>query len=333
MALSPARRYFTSKWFWAGVALALLIFLPNLIWLVRHDFISYKFLQHIHARDVGEGRAEGFLRYQFLVCANLFAAPVWLIGLYCIPARPPLSHDRVDVSRSAGGVLDRQGPLLLRCRSLPSADRDGRRHLRTLADAHPPMDATHSRSRLLRGPALCWWLLLCRLGSASPRAARCATSRSNTARICARKSAGTRLVKAVAAVRDSLPADQQANLGILVGNYGEQGAIEMFGPAYHLPPPISMTNSAWLRGYPIAAAYDAHRHWVFAGMGQTATSRPAALPATLPTLPASGTKRASITRTFMSAVRRASPGRCSGKTTNDSAESPDRGRTPSSGIY
>jgi len=24
----------------------------------------------------------------------------------------------------------------------------------------------------------------------------------------------------------------------------------MFGPAYHLPPPISTTNSAWLRGYP-----------------------------------------------------------------------------------
>ena len=24
----------------------------------------------------------------------------------------------------------------------------------------------------------------------------------------------------------------------------------MLGPAYHLPPPISRTNSAWLRGYP-----------------------------------------------------------------------------------
>jgi hypothetical protein len=39
-------------------------------------------------------------------------------------------------------------------------------------------------------------------------------------------------------------------VGVLVGNYGEQGAIEMLGPAYHLPAPISMTNSAWLRGYP-----------------------------------------------------------------------------------
>ena len=26
--------------------------------------------------------------------------------------------------------------------------------------------------------------------------------------------------------------------------------MEILGPAYHLPMPISMTNSAWLRGYP-----------------------------------------------------------------------------------
>ena len=58
------------------------------------------------------------------------------------------------------------------------------------------------------------------------------------------------LVRTVAGIRDSLPREQQAHLGITVGNYGEQGAIEMLGPAYHLPPPISTTNSAWLRGYP-----------------------------------------------------------------------------------
>ena len=58
------------------------------------------------------------------------------------------------------------------------------------------------------------------------------------------------LVETVAGIRDSLPPDQQAGLGITVGNYGEQGAIEILGPAYHLPPPISTTNSAWLRGYP-----------------------------------------------------------------------------------
>lgn len=54
----------------------------------------------------------------------------------------------------------------------------------------------------------------------------------------------------VAGIRDRLTPQQQASLGIVVGNYGEAGAIEMLGPQYHLPPPISLTNSAWLRGYP-----------------------------------------------------------------------------------
>jgi hypothetical protein len=58
------------------------------------------------------------------------------------------------------------------------------------------------------------------------------------------------LVKAVAGVRDSLPAEERASVGVLVGNYGEAGAIEILGPAYQLPRPISLTNSAWLRGYP-----------------------------------------------------------------------------------
>jgi hypothetical protein len=58
------------------------------------------------------------------------------------------------------------------------------------------------------------------------------------------------LVATVAGIRDSLPPEQRASAGILVGNYGEQGAIEILGAPYGLPVPISMTNSAWLRGYP-----------------------------------------------------------------------------------
>ncbi len=76
VVLSQARRYLRSGWFWAGIALALLIFLPNFLWLVHHDFISYHFLQHIHERDVGEGRAEGFLRDQILHLHQCLRRPV-----------------------------------------------------------------------------------------------------------------------------------------------------------------------------------------------------------------------------------------------------------------
>jgi hypothetical protein len=56
---------------------------------------------------------------------------------------------------------------------------------------------------------------------------------------------------AVAGIRDSLPPPQRNNVSVFVENYGEQAAIETLGPPYHLPAPISGTNSAWLRGYPV----------------------------------------------------------------------------------
>ena len=38
-------------------------------------------------------------------------------------------------------------------------------------------------------------------------------------------------------------------MAILTGNYGETGAIDLYGPAYGLPQAISGTNTAWYRGY------------------------------------------------------------------------------------
>ncbi|HUM71795.1 MAG TPA: hypothetical protein PLK31_23455, partial [Chloroflexota bacterium] len=47
----------------------------------------------------------------------------------------------------------------------------------------------------------------------------------------------------------SLPAEQQANTAVLAGNYGEAGALDLYGPEFGLPPVISGSNSLWARGY------------------------------------------------------------------------------------
>ena len=57
------------------------------------------------------------------------------------------------------------------------------------------------------------------------------------------------LAQTVAKIRDSLPAQERTHLGILAGNYGEAGAIDLYGPRYGLPAAISGINSFWLRGY------------------------------------------------------------------------------------
>jgi len=80
VVLTDARRYLKSKWLWYGVALSILIFLPNLIWQARNQFISLEFLQTIHARDVRIGRARDFLPGQLKIM--LLGIFVFLAGLH-----------------------------------------------------------------------------------------------------------------------------------------------------------------------------------------------------------------------------------------------------------
>ncbi len=56
------------------------------------------------------------------------------------------------------------------------------------------------------------------------------------------------LVREVARIYEALPASERAHVGIYCANYGEAGAIDLYGPAYGLPPAISGINSYWARG-------------------------------------------------------------------------------------
>jgi hypothetical protein len=58
------------------------------------------------------------------------------------------------------------------------------------------------------------------------------------------------LVEQVAQAYDALPADERARTAILTENYGELGAVNLYGPAHGLPEGISGVNSAWWYGYP-----------------------------------------------------------------------------------
>lgn len=54
----------------------------------------------------------------------------------------------------------------------------------------------------------------------------------------------------VAAAYHSIPADRRADAGIYATNYGEAGAIDLFGPARGLPPAWSGHNGYGLWGPP-----------------------------------------------------------------------------------
>ena len=77
---SQTRKQLKSPWLWAGVTIAIIIFLPNLIWQIQHNFISLEFQKSIHERDISIGRANGYFTDQLLM-ANPFMLPFWISGL------------------------------------------------------------------------------------------------------------------------------------------------------------------------------------------------------------------------------------------------------------
>jgi len=249
LVLTQARRFLRSGWFWGGMALAFVICLPNLVWQVRHDFISYHFLHHIHARDVGEGRAEGFLYQQFRICTNLFAVPLWIGGLICFFRNPryrmlawmyviPLAL--FAVSKARFYYLGAAYPMLIAMGAVA-----GERWAATLSRGwRRTVEGVFFTGLAAYG--LLFGAMIIPVASSGPLREFALKNNGDM-----REQIGwDDLVKAVAGVRDSLPAEQREGARVLVGNYGEGGAIEILGPAHHLPPPISLTNSAWLRGYP-----------------------------------------------------------------------------------
>ena len=249
LLFTPSRRHFASPWFWAGVGIATVFFLPNILWLIHHDFISYRFLQHIHARDVGEGRAEGYWKYQFLIDVNPIAAPVWIIGLIAF----------LRDSRYRALAFMYLVPVLFFW-----IDK-GRFYY--VAEAYPvllAMGAAVITGWLAAQPVWArrtiiavYFVGLSAFGAfAAARVVPFASS--GPLRAYALENNGDlreeigwdELVRTVGAIRDSLPTEERSHLGITTGNYGEYGAIEILGPTYGLPAPIGTTNSEWLRGYP-----------------------------------------------------------------------------------
>jgi Dolichyl-phosphate-mannose-protein mannosyltransferase len=248
--LTDARRFLKSKWLWYGTALSVLIFLPNLVWQAQHQFISLDFLKHIHARDVRIGRTKNFLPDQLNM--TLLALPLWLAGLfYCFfssKARPfralgwmyvlPLVF--FVVAKGRGYYLGAAYPMLYAAGSVwgeqwVSGLRQGwRLTLRAALWVALWADIAIVFALMLPVAPINsgWWKVSSKIQGDFVE-----------------EIGWPELVQTVAQIRDALPAEDRARMGILAGNYGEAGAINLYGGQYGLPPAISGINSFWERSY------------------------------------------------------------------------------------
>lgn len=247
-----ARHFLRSGWLWLGVGISVLLFLPNLIWQAQHHFISLDFLSHLHARDLRQGRYKGFYRGQLWVAVNSVTVPLAVLGLWFYLVRQEARRYRLlgwtfaisfVLFAVAGSRSYYTTPLY------PVLIAGGSVLLGILLGGLRP-----AWSRLVFGLQ---WVAIAVGGIGfvllvTPVAPIGSGLWKVTSQIHDqfREEIGwPDLARAVAAVYNSLLPEERERTGILTGNYGEGGALNLYGPGLGLPHAMSLTNSFWYRGY------------------------------------------------------------------------------------
>jgi len=250
--LTGYRRHLKSPWLWGGVGISLLIFLPNLIWQIQHKFVSLEFLFDIHARDIAIGRTEGFLPEQFVVCANLFTIPFWVGGLYFYLFKPegkpyrPLGWMYVIpfvlffVTQGRSYYLAPAYPMLIAAGVVVWEN-----WLSRLSGNRSRLVVSATWIGLFLGTTIGIVLML----PVAPINSGLWNVVGEVHDNFVEEIGWTEMTESVADIYSGLPVEEQSRTGILTANYGEAGAINLYGPAFGLPEAISGVNSYWSRGY------------------------------------------------------------------------------------
>jgi Dolichyl-phosphate-mannose-protein mannosyltransferase len=251
--LTPARRLLRSPWLWCGAAVALLIMLPNIVWQMHHHFVSLEWLKSVHARDIRWGWTDYFLPNQLWKCTNIVTVPLWCAGLWYLFAVPDGKRYRMlgwmyvipllalFVARGRDYYLAPAYPMLLAAGAVWSERWVSSLRPRSALIVRRITWRTLGVAGLLAAAVT---LPIAPLNSAWWRLADGMNGGNFNMQI-----GWPELVETVAKIRDSLPAEERARLGILAGDEGEAGAVNLYGQAYGLPRAISGMNSNWLRGY------------------------------------------------------------------------------------
>ncbi|HEY1976110.1 MAG TPA: glycosyltransferase family 39 protein [Candidatus Baltobacteraceae bacterium] len=262
LLLTPARRIVKTPWFAAGVAAAVAIALPSFVWQSAH---GWPFLEMIHNQQQTEVVIHSPLGYvvQQILITNPILAAIWIFGLVYAFVRPELrwigwTYVVLIACMIAGHARNYYPgdvyPLLIACGALAIE--------RTAA-------LTRFRTAIVTAVAVISMLTLpfvfpvmaeAQLAAAIETGQRLVSLHLNTTRndespitqIFADMHGWPQLTATVARVYDALPPDQRARAAILARNFGEAGAIDVYGKAYGLPPALSGQNNYWIwgpRGY------------------------------------------------------------------------------------
>jgi hypothetical protein len=261
LILTSHRKQLTLKWFWLGALMAFILFLPHIIWEIRYGFPTLEFMHNATQMKNTPTTFYEFFTGQ-LRDLNYMNAPLWLLGLYFF-----FFHKDGKQYRTCGWMYVVIFAIMV----------VGNAKVYYLSPIYPLLLAGGSVfiERFLHKHSWNWirpvyvsliiiWTMIVlpfalpvlpienfiayqKLLGVTPQA----EERSALGRLpqhYADMFGWEEMVSGIAKAYHTLTPDEQTKCVIYVRNYGEAGAIDLFGKKYGLPNAICAHNNYWLWG-------------------------------------------------------------------------------------
>jgi hypothetical protein len=267
LLLTQQRRFFLSKWFWIGGAAAFLIFLPNLLWNVAHDWPFVQLMRNIKAegRDILLSPWQYFLHQLLLI--DPFNAVLWITGLVALLVaarfRPYrflawtylVGFTTFAALQGKDYYLSPIYPVLLAAGAVVIDD--------AIERIRQPWLKPALACVLLFGGAIFvpfvvpvfpveqFLAYMNKFPIKVPRSEH-SHERAALPQMYADQFGWNEIVSGALVAWNRIPPDERKDCGIFAQDYGQAGAIDFLGPKYGLPQSLSGHQSWWLwgpRGY------------------------------------------------------------------------------------
>ena len=230
---TSSRRILRSRWPWLGLAVALLLFLPNLVWQAQHSWPSLHFAASQNAKTATDTSPTTYLDEQLFLGAGLVLAAIGVVVLWRRKRLRPLAlvaplvtalflleRGRAYYPLPADAIAVAAGVV-----GLTTWLRGRRRRLLALA----PLLTLHAAALAFALP-----IILPLRGTTSMISSGLWKQSFYKDEI-----GWPELTDQTALAWHSLPAGQRRRGVILARNYGEASALEFYGPTRGLPPVLS----------------------------------------------------------------------------------------------
>lgn len=264
LLLTDMRRHLKTPWPYVAAGLALLVFIPFILWNVTHDFAHIEFI-----RNATAGKYSGLTRLDFLAGQALLPNPVNM--LLWVPGLLFLLFNREGRRYRILGAIYAAALAILLANAHSKAEYLGPAYTMLFAAGGVAVERWAERGR--RRSAVASFAVASVLTSliilpfavpvlpvetfikysaalgvkpSTPEGHRL----SELPQYYADMFGWEGMARDVSAVYLALPESERASTVVLARNYGEAGALEYYAGRYPLPRVISTHNSYWFWGYP-----------------------------------------------------------------------------------